>query len=340
MPPDVNQGEELSKQAVSISAAMAEEFFTGPGGIAEFGGPATGWNHVEGTLGTLERTPHNNVHDEVGGFMAAFATAGLDPVFWLHHANIDRLWEVWLGQGDPENLTEERWTNPSEERWLNARFRVGGGKSAVTLRVREVLVTTQPPLTYYYSNVSLPAPVRDAITARLGTEARLAREDKPMRRDIFPEMVGASEERVPLVATPTEVEVAVEAPTGPALTERAEGAYPRKVYLKVENVTGKELSALNYFVYIDLPPGADPTEYEDRRAGQVPMFGVRESSESDEEHSGSGLTFSFDITEVVQHLQETGEWDPERLRVTFTPVRVVAAQGGDVSAGRVSLFYA
>lgn len=25
-----------------------------------------------------------------------FFTAALDPIFWLHHANIDRLWQVWL----------------------------------------------------------------------------------------------------------------------------------------------------------------------------------------------------------------------------------------------------
>ena len=52
------------------------------------------------------------------------------------------------------------------------------------------------------------------------------------------------------------------------------------------------------------------------------------------------MTFSFDITGVVQRLQEAGDWDPQRLRVTFTPARVGAEQGGDVSAGRISLYYA
>jgi tyrosinase len=46
--PSVNEGAELRKRDVSLDAAMAEEFFTGPGGIAEFGGPATGWNHAGG----------------------------------------------------------------------------------------------------------------------------------------------------------------------------------------------------------------------------------------------------------------------------------------------------
>lgn len=336
--PDINQGGELSAGEVDIGDAMGKTSFTEPGGLAGFGGAITGWNHVGGTVGTLERTPHGSVHGGVGGsqppgWMSMFNTAGLDPIFWLHHANIDRLWEVWLGQGGGR-------VNPTEERWLNMWFKVGGGVSAATLTVRDVLDTTQPPLTYHYSNVSLPAPGPEEAAARIGSEALFAQEEEPMSQDIFPEMVGASDDRVPLTATRTEAEVAVEAPSGPALMESAEGAQPRKVYLKVENVRGKELAAPSYLVHVNLPPEADPTEYEDRRAGQVSMFGVLEASEGNEEHSGSGLTFSFDITGVVERLQGTGEWDPERLRVTFTPVRAGAKQGGDVNAGRVSLFYA
>ena len=141
-----------------------------------------------------------------------------------------------------------------------------------------------------------------------------------------------------LAATPTEVEVAVEAPAGPAFFGRA-GDQPRKVYLKVENVMGTELTAPNYLVHVDVPPGEDATAYEDRWVGQLPLFGVREASQEDDEHGGSGLTFSFDITGVVRRLRDTGEWDPNNLRVTFTPVS--AGEGdGDVSVGQVSLFYA
>lgn len=38
---------------------------------------------------------HNGVHVWVGGSMGAIPTAPADPVFWMHHANIDRLWAVW-----------------------------------------------------------------------------------------------------------------------------------------------------------------------------------------------------------------------------------------------------
>jgi tyrosinase len=38
---------------------------------------------------------HNDVHVWVGGSMSAVPVAGFDPVFWSHHAMIDRLWYLW-----------------------------------------------------------------------------------------------------------------------------------------------------------------------------------------------------------------------------------------------------
>jgi tyrosinase len=37
---------------------------------------------------------HNNVHLAVGGTMSG-ASSPADPIFFLHHANIDRLWAQW-----------------------------------------------------------------------------------------------------------------------------------------------------------------------------------------------------------------------------------------------------
>jgi tyrosinase len=41
--------------------------------------------------------------------------AALDPIFRLHHANIDRLWNRWLELGDGR-------TNPSDVAWLDRVF--------------------------------------------------------------------------------------------------------------------------------------------------------------------------------------------------------------------------
>lgn len=38
---------------------------------------------------------HNSVHDWVGGNMANVFVSPYDPAFWVHHANIDRIWARW-----------------------------------------------------------------------------------------------------------------------------------------------------------------------------------------------------------------------------------------------------
>ena len=38
---------------------------------------------------------HDRVHIWVGGHMSMIPFASFDPIFWAHHANIDRLWARW-----------------------------------------------------------------------------------------------------------------------------------------------------------------------------------------------------------------------------------------------------
>jgi tyrosinase len=60
----------------------------------------------------LQSVPHNQVHGMIGGDMGSVPTAALDPIFYLHHANMDRLWDAWLAQGgrsDP--VSDSSWTN-------------------------------------------------------------------------------------------------------------------------------------------------------------------------------------------------------------------------------------
>ena len=43
---------------------------------------------------------HNEVHRYIGGHMGA-AMSTDDPIFWLHHCNIDRMWAMWQLDGHP-----------------------------------------------------------------------------------------------------------------------------------------------------------------------------------------------------------------------------------------------
>jgi polyphenol oxidase len=70
--------------------------------------------------GHLEAYPHNAIHGWVGGNdgdMGSFDTAARDILFFAHHANIDRLWDVWRGT----NATPAH-TNPANPEWANQWF--------------------------------------------------------------------------------------------------------------------------------------------------------------------------------------------------------------------------
>lgn len=45
--------------------------------------------------GVITDKAHNHVHAWVGGNMDWLASSPSDPVFWLLHAEIDRLWHIW-----------------------------------------------------------------------------------------------------------------------------------------------------------------------------------------------------------------------------------------------------
>lgn len=77
------------------------------------------WDDSPSTAGfrrQLETPLHNRIHRLVGGHMMD-STSPNDPVFWLHHSNIDRIWSAWqahhgmpyLPQNGPAELEGHRY---------------------------------------------------------------------------------------------------------------------------------------------------------------------------------------------------------------------------------------
>ena len=53
---------------------------------------------LEGGSGGVPRT-HNFGHGWTGGQMGSPYTSPLDPIFYMHHCNIDRIWSEWQKEG-------------------------------------------------------------------------------------------------------------------------------------------------------------------------------------------------------------------------------------------------
>jgi hypothetical protein len=91
---------EISDDVGQARATMAAQTFFSDIGQPGFAGDILDSRQTQ--LGMIEQRPHNDIHIAVGGAigtvngaMADIPTAAFDPVFWVHHANIDRLWAEW-----------------------------------------------------------------------------------------------------------------------------------------------------------------------------------------------------------------------------------------------------
>jgi tyrosinase len=321
---------------VDLQTALTPPVFSGSN-ADNFGGFPTNFSHSGNGPGTVERVPHGSMHVAVGGptgWMGAFNTAGLDPIFWLHHANIDRLWQVWLNR-DPSHR------NPTSLQWLS-RIAFPFYDAAQQIRTLRCADVVDPAtLNYTYDDVSdpLPAPRR---AAERGMEG-------PMADTVPPELVGATDRSVQVGNTPIRIRVpmpaqasardrraATIAATAPAdAASRGPAAEPR-VLLQLENLTAGG-RANSYDVYVNIPQGADPTAYPERFAGRLDLFGVAEASRASAQHPGSGLTYTLDISDIYQQLATAADWDPENIHVSLAPVR--QWEGATVTVGRVSVFF-
>ena len=96
----------------------------------------------------MEQTPHDAVHVAVGGssgWMRSVNLAARDPIFWLHHCNVDRWWNRWLALGGGR-------ANPTASLWRNQTFSfISAGGQLITMSASQVL-DTAAQLNYLYDD--------------------------------------------------------------------------------------------------------------------------------------------------------------------------------------------
>jgi len=337
--------------AVEEGTAFKDLAFIGgaDGGSPGFGGPETDrFTHGGGTHGGLEHQPHDMVHVNVGGInkvglMTDPDTAGLDPVFWLHHANVDRLWEVWKSVPDVQG-------DPKSPKWLGGPASIHGGRAFV-MPLPDGSAWTYVPadmenlsdLQYTYDNLALPTGL--ALPAqrfeRLGASATqaqaLQKKVNAMSRSV--NLLGASDTQLRLAGMGGTTRVTLHPPVQKKLAASltaAPQAVPGRVYLNLENVRAKRDGAV-FTVYINLPHGADPAKHPELRAGSIALFGARAASETDGEHAGEGLSFSLDISSIVDVLHQAQDLDAGKLDVQLVP-RNPLPEEAQVTIGRIGVY--
>jgi len=306
-------GGQLPKAVTSPANALRERNF-----ISGFGGPRSVPTSFNGGFGALEQTPHNDVHVQLGGtsrqpclggLMIDPACAALDPVFWLHHCNIDRLWKRWLAQGGGR-------ANPTDGAWLTQSFTFHDETgTAVSLTCADVLDTANQLDYVYDDDLAVATPGRPPMG--------IAPPTPPTPPGGPTEMVAASN---PVELTGTRVSVAlnVEPAARPRLGRPGgmglDDTDAEPIYLNVEDIDAPHNPGLVYGVYVNAPQGATADERQQYHVGNVSLFGIEAVKDPARPHALPGLKHTFNISHVVSRLKAANRWNPATINVTFEPV--------------------
>jgi tyrosinase len=337
--PGINSGLALSPAIASASRALRCARFVG---TSQFGGGVTGVAQFSNDTGQIEAQPHNVVHDAVGGnggLMADPDQAAADPIFWVHHANIDRLWFTWAGL---------RHRNPTDPRWTGQSFSFFDATGQRVTKTPADVLDIVGQLGYTYE---VAPPARPVLASPPTPEEAVSAAEPPERE---PELVGASETPVRLVGGPVSVSLQIDQRAHDAALAATGAAAPERILLSVEDIEAERNPGSVYGIYVNLPADAPADVAESHHAGNVSFFGVERARSPRGDEHGHGLRIVHDITELTQELAAQGQWDGRQVQITFRPLGLIPHDRPDlthalpdevtdddppVTIGRVAILY-
>ncbi|VXC18119.1 putative tyrosinase [Burkholderia sp. 8Y] len=292
----------------------------------------------------LENAPHDPVHDIIGGYLANIATAALDPLFYLHHSNIDRLWNAWSLRSTSKvpAATNSYWT--------------GHFTYASNLTMNRSLTRTVAGLYYDYANDTLPTSlppqaqqgriirvqaqttplhIRPTLRSFPTTPARTVSSNRLSLGGVtgIPLDNSSMSARIPLQGSSANAlrDALAASPAadsqGGGQTNNA-GRYVKLVLDGLSASPAGQAGGYFYNIYVNLPPTGDVDAVSPMHfAGTIGAFEV-----SVAEHHMGGKK-DLDITYLMASL---GSFDLSQLVVSFSRINGLnAAQGTVVSIGEM-----
>lgn len=251
---------------------------------------------------TINGVPHGTMHDYVGagyqkypttmyfnsiynkemiyGLMAEVPSAGFDPIFWLHHANIDRIWQQWTNS---DNGKEVCLDTLKKYAWSKYTFFDGKGKQ-VDYTLEDVYKIIYNGMDYTYDDTEVKG--RKSMT-----------ECKPMLKS----QQGGSET---LASSTKSIEVGdanrdVVIPNtffGKKTQLKSQGGQ-QKVVLSFEiEFPDNKIPRGTYQLYLNASTGKDRTPSDPSFCGFINFFETRHHQGHGEHHEGHSEPF----TELIE----------------------------------------
>lgn len=315
------------KGRFSLESMEEDDFLVGVNGDFGFGGGITAtFDHFSRMTGDIEQNPHNIVHVDIGGFMGNPQYAALDPIFWLHHCNIDRLWEAWMQTPGKNMINDPRWLNgPSDRKFLMPDW--GGSDPGVEFTAADTMAGGSMYPSYDNLTKGTGVTPGTAMMARVSMGSSASQQVEP---------IGANDAAISVGNTPTytglQLDGAASSEAVSTMGATDTGETVTRLYLTLEGVRGNGSPIVE--VYLGTQEGAPLSA--GQRAGTIAMFGLETASDPDGDHGGSGLSYSLDITDIALELREAGRLGGAEIPVAL--VRETGASDDDLSVERIAVY--
>lgn len=298
-----------------------------------------------GAQGVLEGNAHNNVHNNIGGWMPS-ASSPRDPIFFMHHSNIDRIWAVW-NLNNP-NSKERLWT---DMQFAENFYNIDG--SFWSPKVSDLYVPENLGYTYGLSELVATAPassgkvvalrnkltavfaephLKDVSAAGIATvtvaNTETAKPNQPLEIALkVPEQAMKAISRLPTLGS------GVDVMNFAAAQERAASGTRAIVFLRDVAVTQPQETM--YRVFVDRDDLSASTPITDPH--YVGTFGIF-SHGSHSQHAAP--SFAIDLTSALQRIYGSGREATGQIRLQIIPV--AGGRGkepGTVTPARVEMTF-
>jgi tyrosinase len=266
----------------------------------------------------IDENPHGLIHDDIGVAttpedwarrgMSFIPTAAEDPIFFIHHCNIDRAWASW----------NVRYPNPTTTDWLDKTFTFASpNRTTAEYLVRDYNTTEQ--LRYRYERL-IPLPPRAPSNTVLAA-----------RFNAGPATVGTG--AVPTLGSePVQVALVSAAPSALTLSAEMKG-FPTgsRYYVVVEGLSADGPPGVHYRIYLGAPASAKGAALERYYVGTPSFFEAAGMGSMPGMEGGTPI--SFDATNIVARIPAN---ERDNLQVTLIPTGAPVA-GSKPAIAKISL---
>lgn len=261
----------------------------------------------------LEGRPHNVVHGVIGGDMASFMSP-LDPIFWLHHCNVDRIWDSWNEAGNANTSDPDlrdfvyAGTSPDRGGTVHDSQFVDRDGAARDYAVADMESTE--PMGYRYDRLE-PAPETTFVLA-----SRSIAAEAMTRSTVEQQLVQTAAAGAPLAASlaieRSAAEAVAETGRARAVSRSAMAMAPAPSNIDTAILTVRGLkapaepsTAFRVFLNCDYLSVHTPIN-DPHYVASAAFFLAGDHDHGGGDENGHGVDYVFDLTETIDALRRSG----------------------------------